>query len=94
MAIIRFKSRSLIRRFGTKPVRLNDSLAKQFVDRGQASTVRKEIVVEEEVLNIEDITPDSIPPEEEEEVSEEEIDTEDEDSEEEQIEVKIVKGKK
>ena len=79
MAIIRFKSRSLIRRFGSKPVRVPEPLAKQYIDRNQAIEVRKEVVVEEEVPGIEEAVPDEILPEEKEEVSEEEDDVQDHD---------------
>jgi len=91
MAIIRFKSRSLIRRFGSKPVRVPDSLAKQYIDRSQAIEVRKEVIAEEEVPSIEEVVPDEILPEENEEDSDE--DTEDQDSEEEKMEIKIKRKK-
>ncbi len=86
MVIIRFKSRSLIRRFGSKPVRVSDALAKQYIDRSQAITVKKEAVVAEEVQDIEEVIPYESQPEENEEVTDEE--------EEEKIEIKITKDKK
>jgi len=101
MAIIRFKSRALIRRFGSAPVEVPDSLAKQYTDRGQAiyarsaREVKAEEVVEEEVVEEEEVLSDEDLSEEKEAVSDEEPDTQDQDSEEEKIEVKITKkGKK
>ena len=79
MAIIRFKTRSLIKRFGTKPVRVPDNLAKQYLDRGQAVPVRKSIAKIEEV---------------EEEIIEEIEEVEEEEEAEEKMEIKIKKPKK
>ena len=88
MAIIRFKSRSLIRRFGSDPVRVSDSLAKQYTDRGQA--IEEKAFAEEEVPKIEEVIPnEETSPEEKEEAPDE-----DQDSEEEQIELKITTKKK
>lgn len=89
MAIIKFKTRSLIRRFGTKPVIVPDNLAKQFLDRGQAESVRKKII-EEDPVPIEEAKGDV--EEEENEV----IETEDkgEEVEEEKFEIKIKKTNK
>ena len=88
MAIIRFKSRSLIRRFGSDPVRVSDSLAKQYTDRGQA--IEEKAFAEEEVPSIEEVVPNKENPSEE----EEEVTEEGQDSEEEQIELKITTKKK
>ena len=95
MAIIRFKSRSLIRRFGTKPVEVSDSLAKQYTDRGQAIFARSAMEeVEEEIIEetseeieeveeeVEEVSSDESLPEEKEEVTDEENNTQDQDSEE------------
>ena len=91
---IRFKNRSLIRRFGSDPVEVSESLAKQYTDRGQAIYVRERLAKKKEK---EEETPPEVsegeeqeetPEEETEEVEEEEIeDTED------KIEVKIKKKK-
>jgi hypothetical protein len=86
MVVIRFKSRSLIRRFGSKPVRVSEALAKQYIDRNQAISIKKEAVIEEEVQNIEEVIPYESPPEGNEEVTDE--------GEEEKIEIKIRKPKK
>lgn len=86
MVVIRFKSRSLIRRFGSKPVRVSEALAKQYIDRSQAISIKKEAVIEEEVQNIEEVIPYESPPEGNEEVTDE--------GEEEKIEIKIRKPKK
>jgi len=82
MAKIRFKTRSLIRRFGSKPVEVSEALAKQYIDRRQAIPVKERIVVEEEVV--------------EEEVVEEEVVEEEEtsDDKEEELELKIKKSNK
>ena len=48
MAKIRYKTRSLIRRFGSGPVVVTKALAKQYIDRGQAVRVKKSIVKVEE----------------------------------------------
>jgi hypothetical protein len=63
MAIIRFKTRSLIRRFGSKPVEVSEALAKQYIDRRQAIPVKERIVeveevVEEEVVEEEETSDD------------------------------------
>lgn len=55
MALIRFKTRSLIRRFGTGPVDINDSLAKRFLDRGQAIHVRDKTDEVEEEAEVEEV---------------------------------------
>jgi hypothetical protein len=86
MVVIRFKSRSLIRRFGSKPVRVSEALAKHYTDRNQAISIKKEAVIEEEVQNIEEVIPYESPPEGNEEVTDE--------GEEEKIEIKIRKPKK
>ena len=41
MPKIRFKTRSLIRKFGAGPVNVDKGLAKHYVDRGQAIFVKK-----------------------------------------------------
>ena len=66
MAIIRFKSRSLIRRFGSDPVRVSDSLAKQYTDRGQA--IEEKAFAEEEVSSIEEAVPNEDQDSEEEQI--------------------------
>jgi hypothetical protein len=45
---IRFKTRSLIRRFGTDPVNVSEELAKQYTDRGQAIFVKMPVKKTEE----------------------------------------------
>ena len=85
MALIRFKTRSLIRRFGTGPVDINDSLAKRFLDRGQAVTVREKTAILEEV--------EEIGSSESQEEVVDEVSSESQEEVEEKIEVKIKKNK-
>jgi hypothetical protein len=106
MTLIRFKTRSLIRRLGTEPVEVSEALAKQYIDRGQAIKVKVATVkdektgeVKEEIVGDleEEETPDSqeeSPPSEEETAPETEEATQDQDEEEEKLEVKITKRKK
>ena len=54
MAKIRYKTRSLIRRFGSGPVVVTKALAKQYIDRGQAVRVKKSIVKVEEPVEEEE----------------------------------------
>jgi hypothetical protein len=60
MAKIRFKTRSLIRRFGSKPVEVSEALAKQYIDRRQAIelSVKERIVEVEEVVEEEETSDD------------------------------------
>ncbi len=65
MAKIRYKTRSLIRRFGSGPVVVTKALAKQYIDRGQAVAVKKSIVkveepVEENVEESQEVEEESI----------------------------------
>lgn len=55
MSIIKFKSRSLIRRFGTKPVRVPRELAKQYIDRGHAIPVAKKAIKVKDIEEIKEI---------------------------------------
>jgi hypothetical protein len=84
MAIIRFKTRSLIRRFGSKPVEVSEALAKQYIDRRQAI----ELSVKERIVEVEEVV--------EEEVVEEEVVEKEEtsDDKEEELELKIKKSNK
>lgn len=81
MAIIRFKTRSLIRRFGSKPVEVSEALAKQYIDRRQAIPVKERITKVEEVK--EELVEKS-----------EEVEEKDQDSKEEELELKIKKPNK
>ena len=54
MAKIRYKTRSLIRRFGPDPVVVSKALAKQYIDRGQAVAVKKSIVKKKEPVEEEE----------------------------------------
>lgn len=102
MPLIRFKTRSLIRRFGTAPVEMNEGLVQHYVDRGQAIKVKEVVVKDEEtgeettevVGDLEDLEEktdsDEESPPDEEQASE----TEDDPKDEEKVEVKIKKPKK
>jgi hypothetical protein len=81
MAKIRYKTRALIRRFGSGPVVVTKALAKQYIDRGQAVRVKKSIV------KVEDPVEETV-----EESQEVEVEVPDEV--EEKVEVKIKKNKK
>ena len=67
MAKIRYKTRSLIRRFGSGPVVVTKALAKQYIDRGQAVRVKKSIVKVEDPVEetVEETVEDSQKVEEE-----------------------------
>ena len=60
MAKIRFKLKSLIQRFGTKPIEVSESMAKQYVDRNQAVLIREGVakVKEVEVKEVIEKVPD------------------------------------
>ena len=94
MAIVRFKTRSLIERFGSKPITISDALAKQYVDRRLAILVEKKVAEVEEVEVVDEVSSESQEEIVEEEVVEEEVVEEAAPAEEEKIEVKIKKNKK
>ncbi len=95
MTLIRFKTRSLIRRFGTGVVDINDSLAKRYLDRGQAISVREKTVIVEEESDgsVEEVdVVDEVSSESQEEVVDE-VSSESQEEVEEKVEVKIKKNK-
>ena len=89
MSIIKFKSRSLIRRFGTKPVRVPRELAKQYIDRGHAIPVAKKAIKVKDIEEIKEINEVTVEEEETPEKVEEALEEV-----EEKFEVKIKKPDK
>lgn len=93
MPLIKFKTRSLIRRFGVGAVDMPEGLVKQYVDRGHAVRVKSVQVVDKDGEVKEEIVGDI----DSEESLQEEEDTETQDDaqdqeEEEKVEVKIKKS--
>ncbi len=92
MPLIKFKTRSLIRRFGVGAIEMPEGLVKQYVDRGHAVRVKSVQVVDKDGEVKEEIVGDIDTEEslQEEEDTETQDDTQDQ--EEKKVEVKIKKS--